>query len=51
MNTPKRRRDQLLEAARAARDRGDRIRASVLERDARIVCYLWDLPLPAGGMA
>jgi len=50
MTPAERRRDLLLKMASEARERGDRIRASCLERDARVVCYLWDLPLPEGGM-
>jgi len=45
---PVERRDTLLEASKVAMAKGDRIRAKCLARDARIICYLYDLPIPAG---
>ncbi len=49
--SPERRRDLLLEASRKAREKGKIIEASCLARDARLVCYHWDLPVPVGGPA
>ncbi len=51
MMSPEFRRDALLEASRLARENGKIIQASCLARDARLVCYLWDLPVPEGGMS